>query len=183
MKTPRPPSAPAVPAALALALVLAPSAAAAPSAASLAGAVEGVALPLALIAAAWLLAERFVALLAKLAVRVAGRRDPVGPVRTGREGMIGAEGIARTALAPAGEGPPGKVQVRGEWWSAVADRRVGADEPVRVVDVEGLTLRVAGRLEAAPRGGRLEAAPRGGWPPAGSRQGRRPPGPSTEEGS
>jgi len=148
--------------AAALALGIAPAVPAAPSAASLAGAIEGVALPLALIAAAWLLAERFVALLAQLAVRLTGRRDPVGPVRTGREGMIGAEGVARTALAPAGAGRPGKVQVRGELWSAVADRPLAADERVRVVDVEGLTLRVAGR------------------PPAGPRQGRRPAGPSTE---
>lgn len=137
--------------ALAVALALgtpALAAGAAPAAASLAGAIEGVALPLALLAAAWLLAERFVALLARLAVLVTGRRDPVGPVRTGREGMIGAEGVARTALAPGGAGRPGKVQVRGELWNAVADRRVEPDERVRILEIEGLTLRVAGRGRA-----------------------------------
>ena len=59
------------------------------------------------------------------------------PVRTGAEGLIGARIPARTALAPTG-----KVFVEGEWWNAVADAEIAAGEPVEVVAVEGMTLRV-----------------------------------------
>jgi membrane-bound serine protease (ClpP class) len=59
------------------------------------------------------------------------------PVTTGAEGLIGARTLARTALAPSG-----KVFVEGEWWNAVADGEVAAGEPVEIVAVEGMTLRV-----------------------------------------
>ena len=58
---------------------------------------------------------------------------------TGREGMIGARGTARTALAPAGT-----VDVHGELWQAVADPPVAAGEPVEVIGIDGLRLRVRG---------------------------------------
>ncbi len=56
---------------------------------------------------------------------------------TGREGMIGETGTARTDLSPAG-----KVFVHGELWEAEADSPVRAGEPVKVVEVRGLTLKV-----------------------------------------
>ncbi len=51
---------------------------------------------------------------------------------TGREGMIGETGTARTDLAPAG-----KVFVHGEIWEAEADAPVKAGDKVKVVEVLG----------------------------------------------
>jgi membrane-bound serine protease (ClpP class) len=56
---------------------------------------------------------------------------------TGREGLMGLVGEARTRLAPGGT-----VFVQGELWRARADRTVEAGAPVRIVAVVGLTLRV-----------------------------------------
>jgi membrane-bound serine protease (ClpP class) len=59
------------------------------------------------------------------------------PASTGREGMIGETGTARTDLSPAG-----KVFVHGELWEAEADTPIRAGEPVKVVEVRGLKLKV-----------------------------------------
>jgi membrane-bound serine protease (ClpP class) len=59
------------------------------------------------------------------------------PVRTGSEGLVGERGVARTPLEPAG-----KAFVHGELWSAVAEQPLEAGQPLEVVSVEGLTLRV-----------------------------------------
>ncbi len=57
---------------------------------------------------------------------------------TGREGMIGETGTARTDLAPTG-----KVFVHGELWEAESDGPVREGERVRVVAVGGgLKIRV-----------------------------------------
>ena len=56
-------------------------------------------------------------------------------VATGREGMIGEIGVARTPL-----GPEGTVFVHGELWNAVASRAVDAGTRVRVAGVNGLRL-------------------------------------------
>ena len=56
---------------------------------------------------------------------------------TGREGMVHERGVARTDLAPRG-----KVTVHGEIWEAVSDAPVAAGQPVEVVEVDGLLLRV-----------------------------------------
>jgi membrane-bound serine protease (ClpP class) len=64
-------------------------------------------------------------------------RAMVHPPVTGREALIGASGEARTSLDPSGT-----VFVRGELWRASAERPVPAGEPVRVLSVDGLTLRV-----------------------------------------
>jgi membrane-bound serine protease (ClpP class) len=61
-------------------------------------------------------------------------------------GVVGQTGVARGPLEPAGT-----VTVQGEIWRAVADRPLPDGTPVRVVDVEGLTLRVVGN--DAPEGG------------------------------
>jgi membrane-bound serine protease (ClpP class) len=57
---------------------------------------------------------------------------------SGREGMIGETGTARTDLAPTG-----KVFVHGELWEAEAGEPVRAGEKVKVVEVfDGLKIRV-----------------------------------------
>jgi membrane-bound serine protease (ClpP class) len=58
-------------------------------------------------------------------------------VVTGEAGMIGEEGVARTALRPRGT-----IFVHGELWDAVSSTEVEAGSRVRVVAVEGLTLQV-----------------------------------------
>jgi membrane-bound serine protease (ClpP class) len=52
-------------------------------------------------------------------------------------GLIDEIGEARTALAPGG-----KVFVHGEYWDAVSATPVNKGEPVRVVTVDGMKLRV-----------------------------------------
>ena len=57
---------------------------------------------------------------------------------TGREGMIGEIGTARTDLSPAGT-----VFVHGELWEAESETPIRAGEPVKVLDVRGLRIRVS----------------------------------------
>ena len=69
-----------------------------------------------------------------LVIRAHARR----PV-SGREGMIGEVGTARTDLSPAG-----KVFVHGELWEAVAEEPVRAGEKVKVIEVlGGLRIKVS----------------------------------------
>ena len=56
---------------------------------------------------------------------------------TGSEGLIGRGAVAETDLRP-----DGWVLVMGERWRGVADGEVRSGEPVTVVGVDGLTLRV-----------------------------------------
>jgi membrane-bound serine protease (ClpP class) len=58
-------------------------------------------------------------------------------VMTGITAMQNMVGVALTALSPAGQ-----VLVRGEYWNAVSATPVAPGVPVRVIDVEGLTLKV-----------------------------------------
>jgi membrane-bound serine protease (ClpP class) len=71
-------------------------------------------------------------LLVRLVV-AAQRRRPV----TGSEGLVGCGAVADTDLRP-----NGWVLVMGERWRGVADGEVMSGEPVTVVAVDGLTLRV-----------------------------------------
>ncbi|HEX2695447.1 MAG TPA: nodulation protein NfeD [Acidobacteriota bacterium] len=64
--------------------------------------------------------------LVTLVIRAQARRAV-----TGREGMVGEIGTARTDLAPTG-----KVFVHGELWQAESDQPVRMGERVRVVEVE-----------------------------------------------
>jgi membrane-bound serine protease (ClpP class) len=59
------------------------------------------------------------------------------PVALGVEGMVGAVGVARGRLAPAGQ-----VLVRGEYWTAESDEVVDPGESIEVTAVDGLRLRV-----------------------------------------
>lgn len=68
----------------------------------------------------------------------AGIRAQRAAVRTGREGLLGAEGVARTDLAP-----EGTVFVQGELWTGEAEAgTIRQGERVTVVGVTGLRLRV-----------------------------------------
>jgi membrane-bound serine protease (ClpP class) len=63
-------------------------------------------------------------------------------VRTGAQGMVNELGMAKTELSP-----KGKVFVHGELWNAVCevlpeDGPIQAGAPIRVVAVDGMTLRV-----------------------------------------
>ena len=58
-------------------------------------------------------------------------------VTTGREGLIGEVGVARTQLAPAG-----KVFVHGEIWDATSHAPVSTGQQVIVRQVDGLRLEV-----------------------------------------
>jgi len=102
------------------------------------------AVPVLVVLVVWVMAERLAGAFARLAMLLTGRRDRVVPsVRTGREGMIGEVGVARTTLAPRG-----KVFVHGELWDAVAESPVAARQEVEVTEVAGLTLRVVPRASA-----------------------------------
>ena len=71
-------------------------------------------------------------------LRPAGVRALMRRASLGAPGMIGEVGVAREALAPVGQ-----VAIHGEIWRAVADgEAVDAGTSVRVVDVDGLTLKV-----------------------------------------
>jgi membrane-bound serine protease (ClpP class) len=69
-------------------------------------------------------------------LRVAAQRQ--GPA-TGAETMIGQLGATLTALEPA---IPGRVAIHGEIWRATADDTIAEGTPVRVVQIDGLTVTV-----------------------------------------
>jgi membrane-bound serine protease (ClpP class) len=66
---------------------------------------------------------------------IRGRR---GAQTTGKEGLVGEQGEALSMIGPAG----GRVFVHGEYWNARADGEIGPGERVRVVGVDGLTVKV-----------------------------------------
>lgn len=70
------------------------------------------------------------------------RRRPL----TGREGMIGLVGVARTPLTP-----QGRIAVHGELWDAISDEPLQPGEAAVVTKLDGLTLHVK---PAARQGGR-----------------------------
>ncbi|MEM7051230.1 MAG: nodulation protein NfeD [Acidobacteriota bacterium] len=59
------------------------------------------------------------------------------PASTGRDGLVGARGKVTSALDP-----DGKVFVQGEIWNATAETPVADRQPVEVIAVEGMLLRV-----------------------------------------
>jgi membrane-bound serine protease (ClpP class) len=56
---------------------------------------------------------------------------------TGREGLIGEEGSAQSAIDPVG-----KVFIHGEYWEARSDAPIAAGDQVVVEAVEGMLLKV-----------------------------------------
>jgi len=66
----------------------------------------------------------------------AGIKAQFRRVKTGKEALIGARGIATTDLKPKGE-----VRVMGEFWEATAkDAPITAGQAVEVVSMEGVYL-------------------------------------------
>ncbi|MBW2040147.1 MAG: nodulation protein NfeD [Deltaproteobacteria bacterium] len=63
----------------------------------------------------------------------AHRRRPT----TGREGLVGETGVAKTDLRP-----EGLVEVHGEIWSAVAEEEITAGEGIKVVGLKAMKVKV-----------------------------------------
>ncbi len=66
-----------------------------------------------------------------------GLKAQKGKIATGKRGMVGETGVARTPLKP-----EGYVFVQGEIWKAVADEPIEKGEKVVVKEVEQMTLKV-----------------------------------------
>jgi membrane-bound serine protease (ClpP class) len=73
-----------------------------------------------------------------LFVVAAGLRAQLRPAQTGREAMIGQVVPAVDRISP----EAGRVFVEGEYWRAVSDELIEKGEPVEIVGIEGLTLKV-----------------------------------------
>ncbi|MFQ5723355.1 MAG: nodulation protein NfeD [Terriglobia bacterium] len=58
---------------------------------------------------------------------------------TGQEGLVGQKGEVRQEIADTRKG---QIFVAGELWQAIADQKIPVGQSVRVVGMEGLTLRV-----------------------------------------
>lgn len=99
-------------------------------------------LPLTMIVPATLLTAAFFVFVAGAALRAQKL-----PVRAGREVLVGQIGRALTAIHTRG----GRVWVDGENWEAASERPIGAQQPVEVTAVRGLTLLVKPRIEEEPR--------------------------------
>jgi membrane-bound serine protease (ClpP class) len=68
----------------------------------------------------------------------AGMRAQRLPLRVGKETMMGKTVEALTPIDQAS----GKVFIEGEYWNAVSDSSIGRGEPVEVIGITGLTLKV-----------------------------------------
>jgi membrane-bound serine protease (ClpP class) len=58
---------------------------------------------------------------------------------TGREEMLGAQGVV---VSPMADGREGMIRIHGELWRAFSAQPVAEGKPVRVVKIEGLKLYV-----------------------------------------
>jgi membrane-bound serine protease (ClpP class) len=66
----------------------------------------------------------------------AGFKAQFRRVKTGKEALIGARGVATTDLKPKGE-----IRVMSEFWEATAkDTTIAAGQEVEVIGMEGMTL-------------------------------------------
>jgi membrane-bound serine protease (ClpP class) len=78
----------------------------------------------------------------------AGVRAQRLPVRSGRETMLGKVIPAAQRIDATG----GKVFVEGEWWNAVSDVPIESGQPVEIVGIEGLKLKVRAKQPEPARG-------------------------------
>ncbi len=65
-------------------------------------------------------------------------RSYLTPQQSGAEGLVGAQGEARSDLSATS----GKVFVAGEWWDAVSDQSIGVGERIEVRGINGMVLNV-----------------------------------------
>ena len=91
-----------------------------------------ISLPLAL---AFSLPTALITLFLVRAVVTAHRRK----VFIGVESMVGQVGTAQTEIVP---GVEGKIFIHGELWNAVSEQEIKKGEPVQIIEVEGLLLKV-----------------------------------------
>ena len=81
-------------------------------------------------------------MLTRLGISAHGTRSVTGP-----SGMIDSPGWA---LGPIPAGGMGRIETHGEIWTAAADEPIAAGDPVRVVEIDGMTLRVVRSGVSAP---------------------------------
>ncbi len=74
----------------------------------------------------------FFVIVTGLAIKAVWRRP-----LTGKEGLVGEVGVAKTSIAR-----QGKVFVHGEYWNAQSEEPIGEGEEVVVIGMEGLLLKV-----------------------------------------
>jgi membrane-bound serine protease (ClpP class) len=71
-------------------------------------------------------------------------RSMIRPAAAGAEGLVGELGVVEDEIRE-----KGRVRVRGEYWTAAADKPISKGERVRVVAVEQLVLRVTPETDTA----------------------------------
>jgi membrane-bound serine protease (ClpP class) len=86
----------------------------------------------------WIISSTLVTAAFFVFVVGAGLRAQFKPIRAGRETMLGKTVNALSRIDSQG----GRVFIEGENWNAVSDVVVEKDQPVEVVGIEGLTLKV-----------------------------------------
>ena len=60
---------------------------------------------------------------------------------TGKQGLIGETGVARSDV-----GAAGKINIHGEIWNAFSDEPISAGESVEVISVEGLKIKIKKKI-------------------------------------
>jgi membrane-bound serine protease (ClpP class) len=76
-------------------------------------------------------------------------RSMARPAAAGAEGLVGELGVVESGIGEDPSSARGRVRVRGEYWTAAADRPIAQGERVRIVAVEQLVLRVAPEADSA----------------------------------
>jgi membrane-bound serine protease (ClpP class) len=74
----------------------------------------------------------------------AGFRAQFLPVRSGKETMLGKTTSALSRIDPS----TGKVFIEGEYWNAISDGPIEPGQPVEIVGLSGLTLKVKPKTSA-----------------------------------
>jgi membrane-bound serine protease (ClpP class) len=87
---------------------------------------------------AWIIPATVLTALFFIFVVGAGLRAQLLPVRAGKETLLGKTAPALARIDPAG----GKVFVEGEYWNAVSEAPIEPGQPVEIVGITGLTLKV-----------------------------------------
>ena len=61
-----------------------------------------------------------------------------GKVTTGKAGIVGETGVAKSEIGPGG----GSVFVHGEFWKAFSDTSIEQNSKIRVIEIKGMELKV-----------------------------------------